>query len=62
MFFNLCESHFVNWEVDLEKTVWRIRISVAEDFIGELGEDWMGFTVFEETAGNFAGLITAKQK
>lgn len=58
MFLNLFEGELVDGEVDLEKAVRGVGIFLAEDFIGEVIESWVGPVVFVETAFDFAVLIT----
>ena len=60
MTFNFGESHFVDWEIDLEKAIRGVGVGVAQDFIGKWREDWVGLMVFIEAAGDFALLIAAK--
>ena len=60
--FYLPKGHFVNWEVNLEKAVWGIGISVAEDGVGEVFKMRMRMVVFVKAARNLAGSIAAKEE
>lgn len=55
---NLFEGELVDGEVDLKKAVRGIGVFLAEDFVGEVVEDWVGLVVLVEAAFDFAVLIT----
>lgn len=60
VFGDLLEREFINWQIDLEETVWRIGIALAEEAVFECLHDWMRLTVLEEGDADFARLIAAR--
>ena len=46
VFGDFGKSHFVNWEVNLEKAVGGIRIFATKNGISEIGEGGVGLTVY----------------
>lgn len=62
MLFDGAEGEFVDWKVNLEEAVGRIRVSMAEELVGERGKNRVRVAVFIKTARNFAGLISAEKE
>ena len=46
----------------MEEAVWGVGIGVAEDVVGEVGEDGVGLTVLEKSTGDFAGLVRTEEE
>lgn len=62
MLANDLESEFINWEIDLEKTVGGIGISMAKNSVGKRRKMGMGTMIFVKTARNLTRLIDAQKK
>ena len=61
-FGDFFEGEFVDGKVNLEETVGAVGVFVAEDGVGEVFEGRVGLSVLEKAAGDFAGLVCAKEE